>query len=74
MHGQEKYLSGAILYKVTFPRFWETAYREKNPFYQKIAADAVRCVKEMNRGYEYLEGKWCSTFGINTVHSVGKKH
>jgi hypothetical protein len=57
LQGQKIYLSGAILYKVTFPQFWETAYRDKNPFYQKITDDAVRFVKEMNRGHEYLEGE-----------------
>lgn len=57
LQGQKIYLSGTILYKVTFPQFWETAYRDKNPFYQKITDDAVRFVKEMNRGHEYLEGE-----------------
>ena len=56
LNGQEEYLSNITLYKVTFPDFWETAYKNKNTFYQKIARYAERFVAETNRGAEYLEG------------------
>lgn len=56
LNGQERYLSNKTLYKVKFPEFWEIAYRDKNPFYQKIASYAEKCVAETNRGMEYLEG------------------
>ena len=56
LNGQEEYLSNITLYKVTFPEFWETAYRNKNTFYQKIALYAERFVAETNRGVEYLDG------------------
>lgn len=53
---QEAYLSNAKLYKVTFPEFWEAAYKDKNPFYQKIARYANQFVAATNRGHEYLDG------------------
>ena len=56
LNGQEEYLSNITLYKVTFPEFWDTAYRNKNTFYQKIARYAERFVAESNHGAEYLEG------------------
>ncbi len=42
LNGQEEYLSNKTLYKITFPAFWETACREKNIFYQKIAQYAKK--------------------------------
>ncbi len=33
LNGQEEYLSNIPLYKVTFPAFWETAYKDKNAFF-----------------------------------------
>ena len=30
LNGQEEYLSNKTLYKITFPAFWETAYKDKN--------------------------------------------
>ena len=56
LHGQEEYLSNITLYKVIFPEFWETAYRNKNIFYQKIARYAEQVVAENDGGAEYLEG------------------
>lgn len=56
LNGQEEYLSNITLYKVTFPEFWETAYRNKNTFYQKIARYAERVVAKTNRWAEYLDG------------------
>ena len=35
LNGHEEYLSNKILYKITFPAFWETAYKDKNAFFQK---------------------------------------
>ena len=57
LNGQEKYLSNETFYKVTFPQFWETAYRDKNTFYQAIKQNAKEFVKNMNRGHEFLEGE-----------------
>lgn len=54
--GQEKNLSNATLYRVSFPEFWETAYAGKNAFFQKVAQDATRFVECANRGHEFLEG------------------
>ena len=56
LSGQEEYLSNVTLYKVTFPQFWEVAFRDKNPFYQKIERYAHAHVEATNRGQEYLEG------------------
>lgn len=50
-------LSGATLYKITFPKFWEVAYREKNVFYQMIERDAKSHVESTNKGHEFLEGE-----------------
>ena len=33
LNGQEDYLSNKTLYKITFPEFWEIAYKDKNAFY-----------------------------------------
>lgn len=57
LNGQEKYLQNAKLYKITFPEFWEVAYREKNEFYQKIEQYAKSYVESSNKGHEYLEGE-----------------
>ena len=57
LNGQEAYLSGATVYKVTFPEFWEEAYRTKNAFYQKIAAYANDTVKRTGKWAELLEGE-----------------
>ena len=50
-------LVGATFYKVTFPEFWEVAYREKNGFYQMIKLQATSYVESTNKGHEYLEGE-----------------
>lgn len=57
LRGQEDYLSGATFCKVTFPDFWQRAWREKNRFYQKIEADGRRYVEATGRAREYLEGE-----------------
>lgn len=57
LNGQDKYLTGATLYKVSFPEFWKTAYNDKNLFFQKIEAYAKKFVKTTDRGQEYLEGE-----------------
>ena len=57
LNGQEKYLSNKTLYKITFPEFWETAYRDKNAFFQVIEKDAKNFVESTNRGHEFLEGE-----------------
>lgn len=57
LSGQAKYLSNVTLYKVSFPEFWEAAYREKNIFYQNLVRHARQFVTETNRGAEYLEGE-----------------
>ena len=45
-------LTGATLFKITFPEFWEIAYREKNAFYQMIEQDAKSYVESTNQGRE----------------------
>lgn len=50
-------LSGTIFYKITFPEFWEVAYREKNVFYQMIERYAKSYVESTNKGHEFLEGE-----------------
>ena len=60
--GQERFLTNAVLYRVTFPDFWQKSYEEKNPFYQKIAEYAKEFVAEHNRGHEYLEGDKVQAF------------
>ena len=55
--GQEKYLSNKPLYKITFPEFWDTAYKDKNIFYQKIEQSAKEHVEATNHGHEFLEGE-----------------
>ena len=57
LNGQEEYLQNAKLYKITFPEFWEIAYREKNAFYQDIERYAKSHVENTNKGHEYLEGE-----------------
>ena len=57
LRGQEGYLADKILYKVTFPEFWKTAYKDKNIFYQKILRYAKEHVEATNRGHESLEGE-----------------
>ena len=57
LNGQEDYLSNKTLYKIVFPAFWKTAYKNKNLFYQKIERDAKKYVEAANRGHEYLEGE-----------------
>ena len=55
-------LSGTTFYKVAFPEFWETAYREKNVFYQKIKQYAESYVERENKGHEFLEGEKIQCF------------
>ena len=57
LRGQEEYLKGLPLYKVSFPEFWQKAYDENNTFYQMISDEAHRFVDQMQRGEEYLEGE-----------------
>jgi hypothetical protein len=62
LNGQESYLQNAMLYKITFPEFWEVAYREKNDFYKKIERYAKSHVESTNKGYEDLEGEKIQQF------------
>ena len=57
LNGQEEYLSNKTLYKITFPAFWETAFKDKNAFFQKIEQYAKKHVEATNRGHEFLEGE-----------------
>lgn len=57
LNGQEEYLSNITLYKIVFPDFWETAYRDKNEFFLSIERYAHRHVETFNYGHEYLEGE-----------------
>lgn len=56
LNGQEAYLSNINMYHIVFPEFWETAYKDKNMFYQKIEQSAKRYVEQTMRGREFLEG------------------
>ena len=56
LNEQEEFLSNKTLYKITFPDFWETAYKTKNAFFQAIAEYAKNFVESANRGHEFLEG------------------
>ena len=51
-----KYLSNKTLYKIVLPDFWETAYRDKNAFFQTIEKGAKNFVESTNLGHEFLEG------------------
>lgn len=62
LNGQEEYLSDATLYRVKFPDFWETAYRDKNGFFQSIEAYAKDYVKETGKWQELLEGESIQRF------------
>lgn len=50
-------LSGTVFYKITFPEFWNKAYREKNEFFKLIEQDAREWVAHTNQGHEFLEGE-----------------
>ena len=56
LNGQEEHLSNKTLYKITFPDFWETAYKTKNAFFQAIEEYAKNFVESANRGHEFLQG------------------
>ena len=45
LNKQEEYLSGATLYKVTFPEFWEVSLTTQNRFYKIIAQGPITYVK-----------------------------
>ena len=62
LRGQEDYLSNTTLYKIKFPEFWQLAYKTKNPFYQKIAADANEYVARTGKWAEFLEGEKIGQF------------
>ena len=51
------YLSNKTLYKITFPAFWETAYKDKNAFFRKVEQCAKEHVERTSRGHEFLEGE-----------------
>lgn len=57
LNGQERFLSNATLYKVSFPEFWKVAYEDKNSFFKKIEQYAKSYVESTNKGYEFLEGE-----------------
>lgn len=57
LNGQEMYLDSRILYRISFPEFWRTAYRTKNKFYQKIDTYARSHVERTGQGAEWLEGE-----------------
>ena len=62
LNGQEEYLSDKIFYKVTFPEFWETAYRDKNEFYWRIEKDAKITVEGTGKWQELLIGERIQNF------------
>ena len=45
LNGQEEHLSGATLYKVTFPTFWEISLSAQNRFYEMIARGPITFVR-----------------------------
>lgn len=56
LNGQEEYLADEVLYKVTFPDFWERAYRERHAFFRRIQDYGIAYVKETGKWQELLEG------------------
>lgn len=56
LNGQGEYLSNRTLYKITFPIFWEIAYRSKNVFFKKSNDMLNMFVETTNCGHEFLEG------------------
>lgn len=65
IHGQEAYLSGATLYKVTFPDFWKASYGQKNGFYRRVRDYAASYVERTHRCEELLEGESVGRFWHN---------
>lgn len=57
LNEQEEYLSNKTVYEITFPAFWEAAYKDKNIFFQIIERYAKKHVETANRGHEFLEGE-----------------
>ncbi|MBQ7347331.1 MAG: hypothetical protein IJW55_05180 [Clostridia bacterium] len=57
LNGQEEYLTNAVLYKITFPKFWEQAYVEKNAFYQTVLKNALDHMKHFPNAKNYLQGE-----------------
>ena len=74
LNGQEEYLSNKILYKITFPVFWETAYKDKNAFLIKLSDTQKSMLKPWIVGTNILKVRKFSTFGMNIASSVGRRH
>ena len=53
LNGQEEYLSNKTLYKITFPAFWEAAYKDKNAFFQKIERYAKNILNPQTVGMNF---------------------
>lgn len=53
---QEDYLMNETLFKVSFPHFWEVAYKDKNTFYKSIEKYAKQHVETLNSGHDFLNG------------------
>ena len=72
-HMVEK-LVGATFYKVTFPEFWEVAYREKNDFYKKIERYAKSYVESTNKGCRTLHLTFYKGFQRENADGWKKHH
>ena len=62
LNGQERILQNATLYRITFPEFWKTSYREKNAFFQRIDREARSYAEEMEKSREFPKGEEIGRF------------
>lgn len=74
LNGQEEYLSNKTLYKITFPEFWEIAYKDKNVFFRKSNAMLTSMSRKQTTGMNIWKVKKFNTFGMTIAHFAGKKH
>ena len=74
LNGQEEYLSNKTLYKITFPAFWETAYKDKNAFFKKSNDMPKNMLKQQTVGMNFLKEKKFNTSGMSIASSVGRRH
>lgn len=71
LNGQEEYLTNAVLYKITFPKFWEQAYVEKNAFYQTVLKNALDHMKHFPNAKNISKVRKYNIFGMSIVIFVG---
>lgn len=59
---EAEYWNGKKLFRMSFPEFWEQAYRTKNNFYHYVFDEAKRHVELLGEYAEYLEDERCRKF------------